>query len=182
MTTEHFDIIIVGSGLSGIDAAYHLQAACPRKSYVILESRDAIGGTWDLFRYPGIRSDSDMYTSAIRSGPGTIERAIADGASIRNYIRETAEAYGIDRNIRFRPSRAARLLVVGRRAVDGRGGARADASRFASPAISCSAAPATTTMPPAIRPTLPASESSQAASSIRSTGPKTSTIPASAWW
>ena len=62
MTPEHFDIVIVGSGLSGIDAAYHLQTSCPGKSFVILESRDAIGGTWDLFRYPGIRSDSDMFT------------------------------------------------------------------------------------------------------------------------
>ena len=70
MTPEHFDIVIVGSGLSGIDAAYHLQTSCPRKSFVILESRDAIGGTWDLFRYPGIRSDSDMFTFGYPFGPG----------------------------------------------------------------------------------------------------------------
>jgi monooxygenase len=102
MTTEHFDIVIVGSGLSGIDAAYHLQTSCPGKSYVILESRDAIGGTWDLFRYPGIRSDSDMFTFGYPFRPWLSNAAIADGTSIRNYIRETAEAYGIDRNIRFR--------------------------------------------------------------------------------
>jgi monooxygenase len=102
MTPEHFDIIIVGSGLSGIDAAYHLQTSCSRKSYVILEARDAIGGTWDLFRYPGIRSDSDMFTFGYPFRPWPSNIAIADGASIRNYIRETAQAYGIDRNIRFR--------------------------------------------------------------------------------
>ena len=102
MTTEHFDIVIVGSGLSGIDAAYHMQASCPAKSYVILEARDAIGGTWDLFRYPGIRSDSDMFTFGYPFRPWLSNAAIADGGSIRGYIHETAQAYGIDRNIRFR--------------------------------------------------------------------------------
>ena len=102
MTPEHFDIVIVGSGLSGIDAAYHLQTSCPGKSYVILESRDAIGGTWDLFRYPGIRSDSDMFTFGYPFRPWESNAAIADGESIRSYIRDTAEAYGIDRKIRFR--------------------------------------------------------------------------------
>jgi monooxygenase len=102
MTPEHFDVIIVGSGLSGIDAAYHLQASCRGKSFVILESRDAIGGTWDLFRYPGIRSDSDMFTFGYPFRPWESNAAIADGESIRTYIRETAEAYGIDRKIRFR--------------------------------------------------------------------------------
>jgi cation diffusion facilitator CzcD-associated flavoprotein CzcO len=102
MTPEHFDIIIVGSGLSGIDAAYRLQTSCGRKSYVILESRDAIGGTWDLFRYPGIRSDSDMFTFGYPFRPWQSSSAIGDGESIRTYICETAEAYGIDRKIRFR--------------------------------------------------------------------------------
>jgi monooxygenase len=102
MTPEHFDIIIVGSGLSGIDAAYHLQTSCGSKSYVILENRDAIGGTWDLFRYPGIRSDSDMFTFGYPFRPWESSVAIGDGESIRTYIRETAEAYGIDRKIRFR--------------------------------------------------------------------------------
>jgi monooxygenase len=102
MTPEHFDIIIVGSGLSGIDAAYHLQTSCRGKTYVILESRDAIGGTWDLFRYPGIRSDSDMFTFGYPFRPWQSSAAIGDGESIRTYIRETAEAYGIDRKIRFR--------------------------------------------------------------------------------
>jgi monooxygenase len=101
-TPEHFDIVIVGGGLSGIDAAYHLLTSCPRKSFVILESRDAIGGTWDLFRYPGIRSDSDMFTFGYPFRPWLSTAAIADGSSIRSYIRETAEAYGIDRMIRVR--------------------------------------------------------------------------------
>ena len=99
---EPFDVIIVGGGLSGINAAYHLQVACRSKSFVILESRDAIGGTWDLFRYPGIRSDSDMFTFGYPFRPWQSNAAIADGESIRTYIRETAEAYGVDRKIRFR--------------------------------------------------------------------------------
>jgi monooxygenase len=102
MTQQHFDVVIVGGGLSGINAAYHLQASCSGKSYVILENRDAIGGTWDLFRYPGIRSDSDMFTFGYPFRPWQSNTAIADGDSIRTYIRETAAAYGIDRNIRFR--------------------------------------------------------------------------------
>ena len=102
MTQEYFDVIIVGGGLSGIDAAYHLQTHCRRKSYVILENRDAVGGTWDLFRYPGIRSNSDMYTFGYSFRPWQKNSSISDGESIRTYIRETAEAYGIDRHIRFR--------------------------------------------------------------------------------
>ena len=98
---EHFDVLIVGAGLSGIGAAYHLQAECPRKSYLILEGRNAIGGTWDLFRYPGVRSDSDMYTLGYRFRPWKEAKAIADGPSILRYIRETAQEYGIDRKIRY---------------------------------------------------------------------------------
>lgn len=96
-----FDVLIVGAGLSGIDAAYRLQTDCPGKTYAILEARDAIGGTWDLFRYPGIRSDSDMYTLGFPFRPWRGDRAIADGAAIRDYIADTARAYGIDRHIRF---------------------------------------------------------------------------------
>jgi cation diffusion facilitator CzcD-associated flavoprotein CzcO len=99
--TEHFDVLIVGAGLSGIGAGYHLQTRCPGKSYAILESRNAIGGTWDLFRYPGVRSDSDMYTLGYNFRPWTDKKAIADGPDILNYIRETAREYGIDRKIRF---------------------------------------------------------------------------------
>jgi cation diffusion facilitator CzcD-associated flavoprotein CzcO len=101
MAIEHFDVIVVGAGLSGIGAAYHLQTLCPQKSYVLLEGRDAIGGTWDLFRYPGIRSDSDMYTLGYRFKPWREAKAIADGPAIRTYVRETARENGIDKNIRF---------------------------------------------------------------------------------
>ncbi|MDP3633744.1 NAD(P)/FAD-dependent oxidoreductase [Phenylobacterium sp.] len=101
MANEHFDVVIVGAGLSGIGAGYHLQANCPERSYVILEGRDAIGGTWDLFRYPGIRSDSDMFTLGYAFKPWTQSKAIADGPSILNYVRETAREHGIDQHIRF---------------------------------------------------------------------------------
>ena len=100
--SEHFDVLIVGAGLSGIGAGFHLQQKCPGKSYVILEGRDCIGGTWDLFRYPGIRSDSDMFTLGYSFKPWTEPKAIADGPRILNYVRETAAENGIDRKIRFR--------------------------------------------------------------------------------
>jgi monooxygenase len=100
--TEHLDVAIVGAGISGISAAWHLQQRCPSKSYAILESRDSLGGTWDLFKYPGIRSDSDMYTLGFRFKPWTSERAIADGPSILAYLKETAAEFGIDKKIRYR--------------------------------------------------------------------------------
>ena len=99
---EHFDVLIIGAGLSGIDAAYHLQKFCFQKSYVILEQRERIGGTWDLFRYPGIRSDSDMLTMGYSFRPWTHPKAISPGEDIREYITSTARDEGIDRNIRFR--------------------------------------------------------------------------------
>jgi cation diffusion facilitator CzcD-associated flavoprotein CzcO len=99
--TEHVDVLIVGAGLSGIGAAHHLQANCPGKSYAILESRDAIGGTWDLFRYPGIRSDSDMFTLGYSFRPWTAAKSIADGPAILDYVRDTASEGGIDGHIRF---------------------------------------------------------------------------------
>ena len=98
---EHFDVLIVGAGLSGIGAGYHLQTETPGKTYAILEGRDAIGGTWDLFRYPGIRSDSDMYTLGYIFKPWVQAKAIADGPAILEYVRETATEHGIDRHIRF---------------------------------------------------------------------------------
>lgn len=99
--TEHLDVLIVGAGLSGIGAAWHLQKNCPGKSYAILEGRAASGGTWDLFRYPGVRSDSDMYTLGYRFRPWKDAKAIADGPSILSYIREVASDHGIDRRIRY---------------------------------------------------------------------------------
>ena len=101
MTIEHFDVLIIGAGLSGIGAGYHLQIRCPDRSYVILEGRERIGGTWDLFRYPGVRSDSDMYTLGYSFRPWEEAKAIADGPSILKYVQDTARDYGIQRNIRF---------------------------------------------------------------------------------
>ena len=99
--SEHLDVVIVGAGISGISAAWHLQDRCPTKSYAILERRENLGGTWDLFKYPGIRSDSDMFTLGFRFKPWTSEKAIADGPSIMAYLKETVAEYGIDKNIRY---------------------------------------------------------------------------------
>ncbi len=101
MSIEHFDVLILGAGLSGIGAACHLNKRCPDKSYVILESRHALGGTWDLFRYPGIRSDSDMYTLGYEFKPWTGRKAIADGPSIREYIQEAAVENDVVKHIRY---------------------------------------------------------------------------------
>ena len=102
MQTEYFDVVIVGAGLSGVGAACHLQQQCPGKRYVILESRESMGGTWDLFRYPGIRSDSDMHTLGYDFKPWRESKAIADGPAILKYIKETASEYDVDRHIRYR--------------------------------------------------------------------------------
>jgi monooxygenase len=99
--TEHYDVIIVGAGISGITAAYHLQTLCPGKSFVVLESRADLGGTWDLFRYPGIRSDSEMFTLGYRWKPWLKPKGIADGQLIQDYVREAASEHGIDTKIRF---------------------------------------------------------------------------------
>jgi cation diffusion facilitator CzcD-associated flavoprotein CzcO len=101
MSSDHVDVLIVGAGISGIGAACHLRAKCKDKTFAILEAREAIGGTWDLFRYPGVRSDSDMFTLGYSFRPWTGEKAIADGDSIRSYIHETAAEFGVDKHIRF---------------------------------------------------------------------------------
>ena len=99
--TEFVDVVIVGAGISGISAAWHLQDRCPSKSYLVLESRDGLGGTWDLFKYPGIRSDSDMYTLGFRFKPWASGQSIVDGPSILNYLKEAAAENGIDEHMRF---------------------------------------------------------------------------------
>lgn len=101
MAAEHVDVLIVGAGLSGVGAACHLRRSRPSASVAVFEARDAIGGTWDLFRYPGVRSDSDMYTLGYAFRPWTGGRALADGPSILDYVRETAAEYDVERWIRF---------------------------------------------------------------------------------
>ncbi|HEX5844378.1 MAG TPA: NAD(P)/FAD-dependent oxidoreductase [Pseudomonas sp.] len=101
MSVEHLDVLIIGAGLSGIGAAYHLMKHCPDKQFALLEGRAALGGTWDLFRYPGIRSDSDMFTLGYNFKPWNDPKAIADGPSILRYIEETARENAIDRKIRY---------------------------------------------------------------------------------
>jgi monooxygenase len=127
MTIETVDVLVVGAGISGIGAGYHLQTHCQGKSYLILEGREDLGGTWDLFRYPGIRSDSDMHTLGFSFRPWKEAKAIADGPSIKKYLLETAADYGIDKHIRYRHrvkraswnSEAARWTVDVERGADG---------------------------------------------------------------
>lgn len=101
MSQHHFDVLIIGAGVSGIGMACHLKRECPGKSFAILERRQSLGGTWDLFRYPGIRSDSDMFTFGYNFRPWTGGKVLADGASIKNYVRETARENNVDRHIRY---------------------------------------------------------------------------------
>jgi cation diffusion facilitator CzcD-associated flavoprotein CzcO len=98
---DHFEVLIIGVGLSGVSAAYHIQTKCPKRSFAILEARGCIGGTWDLFRYPGVRSDSDMFTLGYSFHPWTGAKAIADGPSILQYVRDAAQKHGIESPIRF---------------------------------------------------------------------------------
>ena len=102
MPVDHFDVLIVGAGLSGVAAACHLTRQCPDKTYVILERRERLGGTWDLFRYPGVRSDSDMYTFGFNFRPWLDTKVLADGASIRSYLEQTAAEYDVDAHVRYR--------------------------------------------------------------------------------
>ncbi|MEK9766040.1 MAG: NAD(P)/FAD-dependent oxidoreductase [Thalassolituus sp.] len=101
MANEFFDVLIIGAGLSGIGAACHLKKECPGKTFAILEGRQAIGGTWDLFRYPGIRSDSDMYTLGYDFKPWVNQKGIADGDDIRGYIQEAAKENDVEGHIRY---------------------------------------------------------------------------------
>jgi cation diffusion facilitator CzcD-associated flavoprotein CzcO len=101
MTSEHVNVVVVGAGLSGIGAGYHLQTMSPDRSYVILEGRESLGGTWDLFKYPGVRSDSDMHTLGFSFKPWTEAKSIADGPSILKYLKQTVSQFGIDKHIRY---------------------------------------------------------------------------------
>ena len=101
MAREHVDVLIVGAGLSGVGAACRLRQRCPGKTFAVLEARGAIGGTWDLFRFPGIRSDSDMFTLCYPFRPWSGAQAIVDGSSILDYVRQTAREHGIEQKIRF---------------------------------------------------------------------------------
>jgi monooxygenase len=101
-TPDHVDVVVVGAGLSGVGAAYRLSTECPDRSFVVLEAREAMGGTWDLFRYPGVRSDSDMFTLGYEFHPWTDAKAIADGDSILSYIHDTAATFDLDKHIRYR--------------------------------------------------------------------------------
>ena len=101
MEINHKDIVVVGAGISGIGAAYNLQKTCPQKTFTILEGRENIGGTWDLFKYPGIRSDSDMHTMGFRFKPWTDPKTIADGPSIIKYLKEAVEENNLEEKIQF---------------------------------------------------------------------------------
>ena len=98
---QQFDVVIVGAGISGIGAACHLQRSCPNKTFAILESRKQIGGTWDLFKYPGIRSDSDMHTLGFNFKPWTAAKSIADGPSIKSYLHETIAEHDLEQHIQL---------------------------------------------------------------------------------
>jgi monoamine oxidase len=175
---SHFDVLIIGAGLSGIGAACHLVRKRPKTTFAILEARDAIGGTWYLFRYPGIRSDSDMSTFGCAFRPWDDSKAIADGPSILRYLVETAKAYSVDRHIRFglevvRASWRSRTLA-------GRSTSMAPTARSSdSLATSSSCAQATTSMRRATRQTGQARRSSLAASCIRRSGLTTCVATAS---
>ena len=101
---EHVDVLIVGAGISGIGGAVHLQDRCPGTTFAIFEGRPDIGGTWDLFRYPGVRSDSDMHTLGFRFKPWKHEKSIADGPVILDYLRETVTEHDLERHIRYGPN------------------------------------------------------------------------------
>ena len=101
MTQQHLDVLIIGAGISGIGIGVHLTQKSPNKKFAILERRETIGGTWDLFRYPGIRSDSDMSTFGYEFKPWTGSKVLADGTSIRNYVNQTADEYKILEKVHF---------------------------------------------------------------------------------
>ena len=174
-TTEHFDVLIVGAGISGVGGAYHLTKQCPGTSFVVLEAQESFGGTWITHRYPGIRSDSDLYTFGYRFKPWT-GTPIATAEEILDYMGEVIEENDLARHIRYRHRIASATLVERRQSLDHRGRrVSTPASPSASPPASCGCARATTAIPKATRPSGRAWPTSRAASSIRRPGPRTST-------
>ncbi len=176
---EHVDVLIVGAGLSGIGAACQISEHLPHKTVAVLEGREVSGGTWDLFKYPGIRSDSDMFTFGFHWRPWPSDTALADGPLILDYLRTVAEEYGVDKLIRYRHrvlggAWDSETATVDRRDRP-RGRAEADHHQ---PAVG--RAPATTTTTRVTSRSSRAPRTSPARSSTRSTGPRTSTTPASA--
>ena len=180
---DSVDVLIVGAGISGIGAAYYLQRDHPGRSYAILEARGASGGTWDLFRFPGVRSDSDLHTFGYEFRPWRSEVAIADGDSILAYLRETAAEYGIDRHIRYHTKVVAAAWSVSGRPLD-----RDDRRRRHRRAgrrhlqVAASARRATTATTRASRRTSRGASGSAGRSSTRSSGRRTSTTRASGSW
>ena len=144
---EHVDVLIIGAGLSGIGAAHYLKSQCPWATYVVLETRHAIGGTWDLFRYPGVRSDSDMFTLGYAFRPWMGEKTIVDGGSILQYLKDTATEAGVDRaHPVSAPGGHGGLVVGGGSLARGRPAHRYGRDGRASRARSSSPAPVTTVM------------------------------------
>jgi cation diffusion facilitator CzcD-associated flavoprotein CzcO len=173
---------VVGAGLSGIAAGHYLATRCPDKRIAILEARAALGGTWDLFRFPGIRSDSDMYTPCYSFRPSRDRKAIADGAAILDYLRATAAESGIDRRIRYhrRVESAAWSMERGRWRVSVRNG---ETGRLETATCNFlwACAPATTATTRATRRSAPPRSGSAGRSSTRRSGATRSSTTASAW-
>ena len=169
--TEHLDVLVIGAGLSGICAGHHLQESAPWASYAILEARAAMGGTWDLFRYPGVRSDSDMYTLGFPFRPWNGDDMIVDGDEIRAYIEDTVRGEGIDARIRFHhrvvhmewDTASAHWLVTAERSDTD------ETVQFTCDFVP--PAPATTATTTATSPSSKAARRSRVTSCIRSTGP-----------
>ena len=178
--TEHFNVLIVGAGISGVGGAYHLARQCPDKSFVVLESQDGFGGTWRTHKYPGIRSDSDLYTFGYRFKPW-MGKPIATAEEILSYMGEVIDENGLAQHIRYRHSIESvswssedRMWTIEARATT-------PARRSGSPPTSSGCARATTGTPRATRRSGRAWTATRASSCIRRPGPKTWISPASAW-
>jgi len=176
--TQEVDVLIVGAGISGIGAAYHVKTMCPNRTFAVIEGRDQLGGTWDLFRYPGVRSDSDMHTLGYRFKPWTSRKAIADGPSILRYVEDTARDVGVDQHVRLHH----RVTAASWSSEDALWTVHAERTDTGEPLdadllASCSAARATTATTTATSPASRAATTSSEPSCIRSTGRRTSTSP-----